>query len=82
LASFLLDDQSNRAWIGHAQSVRLQARHNMHKIGVLLTIGFLIFGLWDVRSIYENETFEHVFMPILGILVFCGGLKYALNRHI
>lgn len=53
----------------------------MHKIGVALTIIFLIFGLWDVRSIYENEMFEHVFMPLLGILVVCGGLKYALNRH-
>ena len=53
----------------------------MHKFGIALTIIFLIFGLWDVRSIYENEMFEHVFMPLLGILVVCGGLKYALNRH-
>ena len=54
----------------------------MHKIGVILAIVFMIVGLWDVRSIYENEMFEHVFMPFVGILVFCGGLKYALNRHI
>ena len=54
----------------------------MHKIGVALTILLLIVGLWDVRSIYENELFEHVFMPLVGIVVVCGGLKFALNRNI
>jgi hypothetical protein len=54
----------------------------MHKIGVALTIVFLIVGLWDVRTITEHEMFEHVFMPLLGILIVCGGLKFALNRHV
>ena len=54
--------------------------HIVHKFGVAVTIVLMIVGFWDVRGIYDSELFEHVAMPILGIMVFCGGLKLALNR--
>lgn len=52
----------------------------MHKIGVLLTIVFLILGFWDLPAVYQNETFQNVILPLLGIVVVCGGLKFALAR--
>ena len=76
MAGFLLNRSvEGREWIVPSRSVSA-----MHKIGVLLTIIFLIVGFWDVSAIYQNEMFEHVLMPLLGILVVCGGLKVALNR--
>ena len=52
----------------------------IHKIGLTLTVLFAIIGFWDVKGFYDSELFENVFVPILGIVVFCGGMKFLLDR--
>ena len=54
--------------------------HIVHKIGILVTIVLAVVGFWDVKGIYDGEMFEHVVLPIVGLVVFCGGLGFALNR--
>ena len=53
----------------------------MHKIGVALTIVFLIVGLWDVAGIYENECFESLHAPARHYRRLRRP-EIALNRHI
>lgn len=52
----------------------------MHKFGVALTIVLLIVGFWDVRELWESEMFHSIAMPLAGLLVLIGGMKFALDR--
>ena len=51
----------------------------MHKIGVTLTVLFAIAGFWDYKAFYESDVFE-MLGPLTGLIVFCGGMKFILDR--
>ena len=53
-----------------------------HKIGVALTVAFLVLGFWDVKAVWESDLMRDIGFPLAGILVVCGALKFASNRHV
>jgi hypothetical protein len=52
----------------------------VHKIGLALTVILGVIGLWDYKAFFESELVEQVGLPLLGLVVLAGFMKYALNR--